>query len=157
MRPMLLLIALVLLPGVSLHAAEAPWGRAELMPIDYQPQRVVYDVAAKSEERFQRLLDRVSYLNTLYNADPFSASIVVVLHGDEIGFFAVAKFAEYEDLVRRAHSLTLNGPIEFRVCAAAARDRGFEPGDLHGFLTVVPMADAEIIRLQTEEDYAYMQ
>ena len=38
--------------------------------------------------------------------------------------------------------------------AAALRD--VEPEDVHGFVKVVPMADAEIIELQ-HEGYAYMK
>ncbi len=57
----------------------------------------------------------------------------------------------------RAQSLSLGTPIEFRLCRVAARMRGLSPNDMHGYVTVVPMADAEIIRLQKQENYAYMQ
>ncbi|MES1998937.1 MAG: hypothetical protein V4446_06465 [Pseudomonadota bacterium] len=40
--------------------------------------------------------------------------------------------------------------------AATAKGHGFEPADIHGFVTMVPMADAEIIRLQ-QAGYAYMR
>jgi hypothetical protein len=135
----------------------APWGRATLEAIDYRPQKVVYDVAAGSVEAFSRVLDRVSYLNNLYAADPFEESIVLVLHGDEIPFFAVSNIDRYRDLMERARSLTLSGPIEFRMCRVAARGHGLEPGDINGFVKVVPMADAEIVRLQQEQGYAYMR
>lgn len=82
---------------------------------------------------------------------------MLVLHGDEIGFFAINNYLKHEDLMARAQSLTLSGPIEFRACRLAARGRGFEPCDLQGFLQVIPMADAEIIRLQREEAYADMR
>ena len=59
--------------------------------------------------------------------------------------------------MRRAQSLTLAGPIVFRMCAVAARMHGYQPEDIHGFVELVPMADAEIVRLQTEEGYAYMK
>ena len=32
-----------------------------------------------------------------------------------------------------------------------------EPEDIHGFVKLVPMADAEIVRLQREDGYAYMR
>jgi intracellular sulfur oxidation DsrE/DsrF family protein len=140
-----------------LAADEAPWGRAQSESIDYAPQKVVYDVAAESVEALEGVLDRVSYLNVLYEADPFASSLVMVLHGDEIHYFAIENFSKHEELVRRAQSLILNGPIEIRVCKLAAQSRGYEPEDLHGFVQVVPMADAEIIRLQREQGYAYMQ
>jgi intracellular sulfur oxidation DsrE/DsrF family protein len=152
----LALLVFVSMAACHAHGA-ARWGRATLEAIDYRPQKVVYDVAVDSVEAFSRVLDRVSYLNNLYAADPFEESIVLVLHGDEIPFFAVANIDRYHDLMERARSLTLSGPIEFRMCRVAARGHGLEPGDINGFVTVVPMADAEIVRLQQEQGYAYMR
>ena len=142
---------------LSLQADEnAPWGRASLKAIDYAPHKVVYDVAAPDVESFSSVLDRVSYLNNLYHADPFDASIVLVLHGDEIPFFAIDNFHTYRDLMLRARSLTVAGTVEFRMCRVAARGYDLEPDEIHGFVKVVPMADAEIVRLQQEEGYVYM-
>lgn len=153
------LVALLALgPAFAVPADEAaPWGRATAQDIEYQPQKVVYDVSVGSVEAFSQVLDRVSYLNGIYGADPFDASIVLVLHGDEIPFFAVKSLDRYRELMERARSLSLSGPIEFRMCRVAARGHGLEPEDIHGFVKVVPMADAEIVRLQREEGYAYMR
>jgi len=149
---------LALLWMFSAQAGEvAPWGRATLQGIDYAPHKVVYDVSASSVEGFSRVLDRVSFLNKVYTADPFEASIVLVLHGDEIPFFAVDNLDRYRELMQRAQSLTLAGPVEFRMCRVAARGHGLAPGDIHGFVKMVPMADAELVRLQREEGYAYMR
>ena len=136
---------------------DAPWGRASLQAIDYAPQKVVYDVAAADVDSFSQVLDRVSYLHNIYHADPFDESIVLVLHGDEIPFFAVDNVDRYHELMRRAQSLTVGGMVQFRMCRVAAAGHGLEPDDIHGFVKVVPMADAEIVRLQQEEDYAYMR
>ncbi|MCG6900084.1 MAG: DsrE family protein [Gammaproteobacteria bacterium] len=136
---------------------DTPWGRASLQAIDYAPQKVVYDVAVADVESFSRVLDRVSYLHNLYHADPFDESIVLVLHGDEIPFFAVDNFGRYRELMRRAQSLTVGGIVQIRMCRVAAAGHGLEPDDIQGFVKVVPMADAEIVRLQQEEGYAYMR
>jgi intracellular sulfur oxidation DsrE/DsrF family protein len=149
---------LVLLWMISPQAGEsAPWGKAVVQDIDYAPQKVVYDVAVASVDGFSRVLDRVSYLNNIYHADPFEASIVLVLHGDEISFFAIDKLDRYRELMQRAQSLTVAGPVEFRMCRVAARGHGLEPDGIHGFVKVVPMADAELVRLQQEEGYVYMR
>ena len=150
-----ILFALFSLPVQA--GEDAPWGHAGIEDIDYTPHKVVYDVAAADIDAFSRVLDRVSYLNNIYQADPFEESIVLVLHGDEIPFFAVDKYPAYRELMQRANSLTLSGPVEFRMCRVAARGHGLEPGDIHGFVKVVPMADAEIVRLQQEEGYVYMR
>jgi intracellular sulfur oxidation DsrE/DsrF family protein len=55
-----------------------------------------------------------------------------------------------------AFSQTLNEIIEFRMCQRSAQLRGFMPADIHGFVSMVPMGDAEIARLQ-QEGYAYMR
>jgi uncharacterized protein len=155
---LMIMAALLAMPPLQGVADEAvPWGRATAIDITYQPQKVVYDVSASSERGFSSVLSRASYLNSVYHADPFGTSIVLVLHGDEIPFFAVKNYAKYRDLVQRAQSLTVGGTVKFRVCRAAAEGHGLQPADLHGFVEVVPMADAEIIRLQQEEGYAYMR
>lgn len=143
----------------AVHAAEgnAPWGKASERDIDYRPSKVVYDVAVKSVGRLESVLDRASYLSKVYNADPFEASIVIVLHGDEINFFATRNYQKYKELMTRARSLTVGGVIKFHMCKIAARGHGYAPEDIHGFVDVVPMADAEIVRLQNEEGYAYMR
>jgi len=43
------------------------------------------------------------------------------------------------------------------MCKIAAQSQGFLPEDIHGFVEMVAMGDAEIIRLQYEEAHAYMQ
>jgi intracellular sulfur oxidation DsrE/DsrF family protein len=142
----------------SAFAAEtAPWSKGKPRNVDYAPQRVVYDVAVSDPAALSRVLDRASYLNNLYQADPFAASIVLVLHGDEIPLFAIENYAKYKELMIRAQSLTVGGAIEIRMCRIAARGHGFDPEDIHGFVQIVPMADAEIVRLQQEDGYAYMQ
>jgi uncharacterized protein len=154
-----LAVLMIALLWISFSQAEEsePWGRASLEPIKYKPQKVVYDVAVSNIDMFENVLDRVSYLNNIYRADPFDESLVIVLHGDEIPFFAVSNFPKYRDIMQRAQSLTIAGPVEFRMCKVAAKGHGFEPADIHGFVKVVPMADAEIIRLQQEEGYVYMR
>lgn len=155
----LLFVASLALAGASLVHADtaAPWGRATPLHTTYAPQKVVYDVSVDSERALGGVLDRLSFLNTLYEANPFDAHIVVVLHGNEIPMFAVKNLGKHRELMARAVSLTRAGPIEFRMCAAAARLHGLAPEDIHGFVKMAPMADAEIIKLQREGGYAYMR
>lgn len=157
-RTWLFLISL-LLPGSIALAADknAPWGHASATEINYKPHKVVYDVAAYSMAAFSNVLDRISYLNTVYEADPFDSSIILVLHGDEIPYFAIENYSKHKELMTRAQSLKNSGNIEFRMCTLAAQSHGYQPNEIHGFVKMVPMADAEIIRLQQEENHAYMQ
>jgi hypothetical protein len=116
----------------------------------------LYDVTTGNEKTIIEVLDRISYLNNIYGNDPFDSSIVVVLHGPSIPFFSRAAFAKYKNTITRAQSLTVGSTIEFRMCQSSAKLQGFQPKDIHGFIHMVPMADAEIIQLQ-KDGYAYMQ
>lgn len=78
------------------------------------------------------------------------------MHGNEIDFFAIRNYARYKALMDRAQSLTVGGIIEFRMCRIAAQGHGYAPRDIHGFVSMVPMGDAEIVRLQ-QEGYGYMR
>ncbi len=158
-RPLVLIAAiagLLAMPLTIMADENMPWGSSELADKTYEPQRVVYDIAVPDAEALEGVLDRISFLNNVYEADPFDSHIVAVLHGDEIPLFTGDKLEENRDLMERVHSLTQSGNIEFRMCAAAAHSHGVEPEDVHGFVQVVPMADGEIIQLQ-QEGYAYMQ
>jgi len=148
----LLLLGCSLVVSTAMAANNAPWGHAQVTPTKYKPMKVVYDVTTGDEAELAHVLDRVSYLSKITGADPFEQSIVLVLHGLSIKFFAIKNFARYEELQRRAQSLTVGGVIHIKMCKLAAA-----PEDIHGFVEMVPMGDAEIVRLQYEEHHAYMQ
>jgi len=153
------IIAACLLLGYAslLYAGDdAPWGTAGVLHIEYPPSKVLYDLTTADENELGRVLDRVGYLYRLYGSDPLDSSIVVVIHGAAIPFFAIDEFRKHQALMQRAQSLTVGSAIEFRMCSAAAKLLNYEAGDIHGFVKMVPMADAEIIRLQ-HEGYAYMR
>ena len=152
-------VLFILAMSVSLSAfanANAPWGSAKEIEPQYAKQKVVYDTAVTTVKGLTSVLDRASFLSNLNGADPFDNKIVIVLHGDEIPFFGIKNYAKYKALMTRAQSLTVGGIIEFRMCRVAAKGRGYAPNDIHGFVTIVPMGDAEIVRLQ-QEGYGYMR
>ena len=140
----------------AMAASNAPWGSAKVMDITYSKQKVVYDTAVKTVEALTSVMDRASYLSVINGADPFDNKIVIVMHGDEIDFFATKNYSKYKELMTRAQSLSVGGIIEFRMCKIAAEGHGYQPKDIHGFVHMVPMGDAEIVRLQ-HEGYGYMR
>ena len=152
----LLIVAALILSQPLLAASNAPWGSAPDLDIEYSKQKVVYDTAVDTVAALTSVLDRASYLSVLNGADPFDNKIVIVLHGHEIDYFATKNYPKHKALMERAQSLTVGGIIEFRMCRVAAEGRGFQPKDIHGFVSMVPMGDAEIVRLQ-HEGYAYMR
>lgn len=152
----LLLGLLLIAPFAVAARTTAPWGSADEIERHYAPAKAVYDVDVRDAVAFAHVLDRVSYLNKVYEANPFASSIVVVVHGDAIPLFGIRDLDRYREVMQRAQSLTQSGPIEFRICRADAAMRGYAASDIHGFARMVPMADAEIVRLQGE-GYAYMR
>ncbi len=138
-------------------AATAPWGSSKVTATEYKPQKVVYDVHVKTVAAVESVLDRASHLSTITGADPFEQSIVLVLHGKELSFFAIENYDKHKDLMKRAQSLVESEVISMKMCKIAAQSQGYAPEDIHGFIEMVPMGDAEIIRLQYEEGHAYMQ
>lgn len=154
----LLLMVTLLLSILNVSAANesAPWGHASVVQPTYQNQKVVFDLDVNSKDRLANILARTNYLSKLNGYDPFDHKIIVIIHGDAIPFFSITHTKQYLDLMKQAYSQTLNGTIEFRMCHASARLRGFKSKDIHGFITMVPMADAEIVHLQ-KSGYAYMR
>ncbi len=148
---------LAILTSSNIAAAEAPWGSSKVIDTQYKPQKVVYDVAVNSVEKVTSVLDRASYLSKITGADPFDSSIILVLHGSEIDYFAIKNYEKYKALMQRAQSLVESEVLKIRMCRIAAQGHGYEPEDIHGFIEMVPMGDAEIIRLQNEESHAYMR
>ena len=149
---MMLFSLAVLAAGTS-----SPWGGSMVTATTYKPQKVVYDVNVKTTKDLESVLNRASYISIISGADPFEQSIVLVLHGPEINFFGIKNFAKHKELMKRAQSLVESEVLTIKMCKIAAEGRGFNPKDIHGFVEMVPMGDAEIVRLQNEENHAYMQ
>ena len=135
----------------------APWGSAPVIQQAYSKQKVVFDTTSGTTAGLTSVLDRASLISVLNGADPLDNKIVIVLHGGAIPFFAIKNYAQNKDLMHRAQSLSVGEVVEYRMCRAAALLLGLKPEDIHGFVKMVPMADAEIVRLQQEEGFAYMQ
>ncbi len=138
-------------------AEQAPWGRAKLTETVYKPQKVVFDVTSSTIGGLTSVVDRASYINTITGSDPFDSSIVLVVHGSAVPFFAIKNTEKYRALMERINSLVFSETIKVKMCRIAAKSYGFDPKDIHGFVEMVPMGDAEIVRLQNEEDHAYMR
>lgn len=152
----ILLVVACLLSQPVLADSNAPWGSSNVLEIEYSKQKVVYDTAVKTVAALTSVMDRASYLSAINGADLFDNKIVIVLHGGEIDYFAIKNYPKYKALMERAQSLTAGGIIEFRMCKIAAEGHGYQPRGIHGFVSMVPMGDAEIVRLQ-HEGYAYMR
>ena len=123
---------------------------------NYVPAKVVYDLTSPDILEIKNTLDRVSLLQKIYGNDPFGSSIIVVIHGEAIPLFAKYRKSGNIEIINRAQGLTTGEVIQFRLCSASAKMQGYRKKDFSGFITMVPMADAEIVKLQ-HNGYAYIR
>jgi intracellular sulfur oxidation DsrE/DsrF family protein len=121
----------------------------------YAPSRVVYDVSSADPATLSGILDRAVLLQDLWGNDPFESAIVVVIHEGAVPHFVQGE-QKNAALVERARGLALGETIRFRLCRASARMQGFEDADFPDFIGMVPMADAEIVRLE-HSGFAYLR
>jgi intracellular sulfur oxidation DsrE/DsrF family protein len=122
----------------------APYGTAKVNMREYPKINTVFDV------NYQNPTD----LNALYGfvrntKNPLKGSVVVVTHGPELRAFAKENYEKYQGEMQKMAELADDG-VEFRMCNNALRAAGYEPQDMHGFVTVVPAGFAEIALLQQE-------
>lgn len=141
-----LTVIFISLWSIALHSTE----------MQYKPARVVYDVSSHHAEELKNILDRASFLQRVYGNDPFESSIVIIIHEHAIPFFTNGKKNINKEFNDRASSLTAGEIIQFRVCQASAKMQGFTGKDFDDYIKLVPMADAEIVKLQNA-GYAYLK
>lgn len=96
-------------------------------------------------------------MSKMTGADPLEGSIVLVLHGNEVVFFNKDEHDTYGSIVDRARSLSVGAVIKIKISELALKVRGLSADDVHSFLEVVPFGDAEIARLQAQDEHAYLQ
>lgn len=124
--------------------------------IVYSPSKVIYDFSDPDPVALDHMLDRAGLLQRLYQNDIFEASIVFVVHEGAIPLFAKNPKKTYPELMDRARSLARGEIIQFRLCKASAKMQGFKENQIQNFVVQVPMADAEIVKLQ-QQGYAYLR
>lgn len=135
---------------VPADADGAPYGTAKADMHDYPAINHVFDVNYADPELLKNLCGYIR--NTRRNVP--GGKTVVVTHGPEMRAFAKENYAKYKDIVDQAAELA-EGGVEFRMCDGAMRAAGFEPEDMHGFITLVPAGFAEIIYWQAK-GYRYI-
>lgn len=124
--------------------------------IKYQPARVVYDLTSGDLNIVTNILNRVAILQDLYGAGSSDGSIIILLHGSSVPLFIRDNQGQNAEAMRYARDLADAGVIRFAMCKMSANFQGFEDKQVQEFVTLVPMGDAELIRLQNM-GYAYLR
>lgn len=150
------LAALALLAGTTVANADDLSTDGGRVDVDYKPAKVVYDLTSGDPGELANVLARVSILQDLYGADPFDAAIIIMIHGPSVAQFVGENADKNAANMRRARDLTLGGVIRFAMCKMSANFQGYKDEQIQDFVTLVPMADAELVRLQNR-GYAYLR
>lgn len=111
--------------------------------------RVVFQVQADSEQRWQEALNNVENLQRAFGAG--NVDIVVVTHGKGVGLVATRN----EAVAKRVDGLIAGG-IRFDACANTCRRESLAQGDLVPGVVIVDSGVAEVVRLQ-EAGFSYIK
>lgn len=146
-----LMLACALMAAAPASAQEhAPYGSARVDMHAMNVTDVVFDVnyADPKDLRFLNGFIKNTRKET-------RGKVVVVTHGPELRAFAKENYEKYQAIVDDLARLAQEEGVEFKMCNNALRAAGFEPGDMHGFITVVPAGFAEIAYWQSH-GYQYI-
>lgn len=134
---------------VALAEEFDPYGTAKTDMHEYPVIDAVFDVNYQDPNKLNIL-----YAFVKNTAEPLKGEMVVVTHGPELRAFAKENYIKYQGVVDKMAELSEAG-VDFRMCNNALTAAGYEPEDMHGFVTVVPAGFPEIAYLQ-HQGYEYV-
>jgi len=120
----------------------------------YGSQKVIYDFYFDEPGKINSALFWIrSLINPLmdapYNLAPEFLDIKVMIHGTEIVALTKKNYNKYKDAVERMRYYESLG-VQFKVCAIAANDFGYNDADFYDFVEVVPSAMTELVHWQMQ-------
>jgi len=150
---MRLFITFIILINSSLAFSE----EATFEQTPYQEPKVLFEFYFDNPNKIGPALYWLrSYINPLteepYNYAPEFMDIKVIIHGTEIVTLAKKNYEKYTTSVERMKYYSMLG-VEFRICALAAKDYGYDTKDFQSFVKIVPSAITEIGHWQ-QQGYA---
>lgn len=153
---MRLLYIFILLFSSSLLAAE----KASFVQTPYKEPKVMFEFYFDEPNKIHSALFWLrSYINPLteepYNYAPEFMDIKVIIHGTEIVTLAKKNYQKYKTVVERMKYYQQLG-VEFRICALAAKDFGYQAKDFQDFVKIVPSAIIELGHWQ-QQGYAIIK
>jgi intracellular sulfur oxidation DsrE/DsrF family protein len=148
-----LCITLILL-GEMASTGVAAREQASFVQTPYTAQKVVFDFYFDEPSKINTALYWLrSLVNTLnappYNIAPDFNNIKVIIHGTEIVTLAKKNYEQYKEAVERMRYYAEFG-VEFKVCAMAATDYGYEKNDFVEFVEIVPSSMTELAHWQMQ-------
>ena len=129
-------------------------GTARPAPQETIPARGVLDIMVHTLDELRVLLDRAEQLADTLQPQGENASVVLVLHGPEVEFFASSNYEKYKDIVDQAARLDAFDIVDVKICQTMMSIQGVARDDIPAFIEQVPLGQAEIERL-VGEGYVY--
>lgn len=127
---------------------------ATIVETPYEEQKVVMEFFFDHPEKLGAGLYWLRAIFQTLNAEPYAIApdfidVKVVIHGTEIVALTKKNYAKYKDIVERMRYYTEFG-VEFKICALAADEYGYDVKDFHDFVQIVPNAMTEIVHWQSK-------
>lgn len=116
--------------------------------------RGVFDISVHSIEELEVLFDRAEEVARRPRPVGGDDSIVLVLHGPEVEFFAISNYDRYRSIVDRAARLDAFDVVDVKICRTMMQQYDIGADDIPAFIEQVPNGAVEVDRL-TREGYTY--
>lgn len=138
---------LALLLAAALARAAASDG-ASTLPDPLQGSKVYLEITPHGRGDLEALFDTLE--ESVAADEPQTQPVVIVLHGPEALPFIRRNYLENRAIVDQAAKLEAFDRIELRMCETWMRENGFGQDDLLPFIEPVPLAPAEVERLEQD-------
>ena len=136
------------------NANELDLPAIDTLPQAALPEKAVIDISVHSIDELRVVLDRAEGLAMAPQPPGSSASVILVLHGPEVEFFAISNYDKYKDIVDQAARLDAFDVVDVRICQAMMEIKGIPRDDIPAFIEQVPLGPVEVERL-VGEGYVY--
>jgi intracellular sulfur oxidation DsrE/DsrF family protein len=126
----------------------------DVLPQEDLPKKAVLDITVHTIDELKLLFDRAEELALAPQPPGSEASVVLVLHGPEVEFFATSNYDKYKDIVDQAARLDAFDVVDVKICQTMMEISGIPRDDIPAFIEQVPQGPAEVERL-VREGYVY--
>lgn len=126
----------------------------DVLPEEDLPGKAVLDITVHTIDELKVLFDRAEELALAPQPPGSEASVVLVLHGPEVEFFAISNYDKYKDIVDQAARLDAFDVVDVKICQTMMEISGIPRDDIPAFIEQVPLGTVEVERL-VREGYVY--
>ncbi len=139
-------LLLVLLAGSASAAPAAGTDGVDAPPIS--GSKVYLEVSPDGRADLEALFRALE--QSLLAGEPQSDPVVIILHGPDALPFIRGNYAKNRAIVDRAAKLEAFQRIDLRMSESWMRENGFDQKDLLPFVSAIPLAPAEVERLEKD-------